>query len=104
MQQIFILQMRATYWANLQVRMSVDWKEQDFWVYYDLQSANTVKCNLMDIFIGIIKEQCSDEGESKWKQQKGCQNNVNDILCQINWLHIADTHIAKWELPERQQF
>jgi len=64
----FILQTTAGYWVNLQVRTSIDWKEQDFWVYYYLQLADTVKYILKDIFIGTIKEQCSDKGESKWKK------------------------------------
>ena len=47
--------------------MSIDRKEWDFGVYYYLPSADTVKYILKDIFICIIKEQCSDQGESKWK-------------------------------------
>ena len=67
MQLTSILKTRAAYWANLQVMMSVDPKEWDFWVYFYLQLADTVTYMLKDIFIWIIKEQCSDQGESKWK-------------------------------------
>jgi len=61
---------------------SIDQKTQDFGDYYY-------------IYLCIIKEQCSDQQESKWKRQKGSQNNVNDELCQIKWLHIVDTAMAK---------
>jgi len=64
MQLTNIVLMRAAYWANLQGRMSIDRKLRDFPVYYDLQLADTVKYILRDIFICIIKEQCSDQGES----------------------------------------
>jgi len=67
MQLTFILQTRAAFWVNLQVRMSIDWKERDIWVYCYLQLADTVKCIVKVIFICIIKEQCSDEAESKWR-------------------------------------
>jgi len=65
MQLTFIFQIRAAYWVNLEVRMSIEWKEQDVWVYYYLQLADTVNCILNDIFICIIKEQCSDQVECK---------------------------------------
>jgi hypothetical protein len=42
---------------------SLDWKDGDFAVYYYLQLANLVKCILKDLFISIIKEQWSDQGE-----------------------------------------
>jgi hypothetical protein len=29
---------------------------------------------------------------------------VNDGLCQIKWLHIVDTAMAKWASMERQRF
>jgi len=77
------LQATASYWANLQVSISNDWKEQDFRLYYYLQFADTLKYILKNIFIGIIKEQCSDQGASKWKYLKGCQNNVSDIQCRF---------------------
>jgi len=56
----FILKTRAADWANLQVMTSIDWKECEFGVYYYLQLADTVKYILKDIFICIIKEQCSN--------------------------------------------
>ena len=62
-----ILQMRAVYCENTQVRTSPDRKEWDFSVYYDLQLADAVKYILNYILKCIIKEECSDEGESKWK-------------------------------------
>jgi len=67
MQQTSILKTRAAYWANLQVMMGSYWKELDFGVNYYVQLAATVKYISKDIFICIIKEQCSDQGESKWK-------------------------------------
>jgi len=63
--------------------MIIDQMEQDFWVYYYLQLADTLKYILKDIFICIIKEQWIDEGESTWRQYKGCQTTINDILGQI---------------------
>jgi len=44
---------------------SIDPKERNVGDYYYLQSVDTVKFMLKDIFISIIKEQCSGEGESK---------------------------------------
>jgi len=67
MQLTSILKMSAAYWANLQAITSVERKEQDFGVYYYLQSADTVLYILKDIFICIIEEQCSNQGESIWK-------------------------------------
>jgi len=83
MQLTSISQTAAAYWANLTVEMSIDRMERDFWVYYFLQLADTLKYILKDIFICIIKEQCIDEGESTWRQYKGCQNTITDILGQI---------------------
>ena len=80
-----ILQTTAAYWANLTVKMSIDRMEQDFWVYYYLQLADTLKYILMDMFICIIKKQCIDEGESTWRWYIGCQNTINVILGQIKW-------------------
>jgi len=62
MQLTSILQTTAPKWANLTVNMSIDRMKQDFWVYYCLQLADTLKYILYDMFICIIKEQCSDEG------------------------------------------
>jgi len=64
MQLTSILQTTAAYWANMQVKMSIDRKEPGFWVYYYLPWADTLKYILKDILICIIKEQCGDEGES----------------------------------------
>jgi len=85
MQLTSILQPTAANWANVTVKMSIDRMERDFWVYYYPQLADTLKYILKDIFICIIKEQCSDEGENTWRRYKGCQNTINDILGQINW-------------------
>jgi hypothetical protein len=60
---------------------SIDRKTRDFGDYYY-------------IYLCIIKEQRSDQEESKCKRQKGSQNNVNDGLYQ-NKLHIVDTAMAK---------
>jgi len=62
-----ILKMRAADWVNLQGMTIINQKERDSRVYWYLQSADTVKYILKDIFLCIIKEQCSDQGESKWK-------------------------------------
>jgi len=70
---------------------SIDRKTWDFGDYYYIYS-------------WIIKEQRIDQEESKWKRQKGSQNNVNDGLCQIELLHIVDTAMAKWASTERQRF
>jgi len=59
-----ILQMKAAYWGNLGVKMSIDQQEQHIWVYYDLQLADIFKYILKDIYVCVIKEQCSDRGES----------------------------------------
>jgi len=104
MQLTSILKTRAACWANLQVITSIDWKKWDFGVYNYLQLADTVKYILKDIFICIIKEQCSNQWESEWKRLKDCQNNVNDRLRQMNRLNNADTPVAKSASTERQQF
>ena len=82
MQLTSILQMTVANWANLTVKMSIDRMKRDFWMHNFLQSADTLKYILKDIFICIIKEQCFDEGESVWRWYKGCQNTINDILHQ----------------------
>jgi len=61
MQLTSMSQMRTAYWANLQVKSSIDRKEWDFWVYYCPQLADTSMYILKDIFICIIKEQHSDQ-------------------------------------------
>jgi len=48
------------------------------------------------IYLCILMNKHSDQEESKWKCQKGSQNNVNDGLYQIKWLHIVDTAMVKW--------
>ena len=90
-----ILQTTAAYWVNLTVKMSIDRMERAFWVYYYLQLVDTLKYILKDIFICIIKEQCSDEGETTWRWYKGSQHPTNDLLGQIKWEHIVDMPIAK---------
>jgi len=72
MQLTFILKTRAAYWANLAVITSIDRMARHFGDYYYDEFADTVKYILQDIFIWIIKEQCSDQEESKWKRYKGC--------------------------------
>jgi len=54
MQLTSILKTRAAYWANLQVMTSIDRKAQDIGQHNYLS-------------ISIIKEQRSDQDESKWK-------------------------------------
>jgi len=91
MQLTSSLKTRAANWANLQVMTSIDQMAQDFGDYHH-------------IFIYIIKEQWSDQEESKWWCENGSKNNVNDGVHQIKWLHIVDTPMAKWASMERQQF
>jgi len=67
MQLTSIVKTRAAYSANLPVMMSIDRVARDFGDYYYQQLADTVKYILKDIFGCIIKEQCSDRGEPKWK-------------------------------------
>jgi len=90
MHQTFILNTGAAYWVILQLITSIGRKTRGFGDFYY-------------IYLCIIKEQRSDQEESKTKCQKGCQNNVNDGWCQIKWLHIMDTAMAKWAWKERQQ-
>jgi len=85
MQLTSIVQTTAAYCANVTVKMSINRMELDFWVYYHLNLLDTLMYILNDIFICIIREQCSDEGESTWRWYKGCQNTINDILDQIKW-------------------
>jgi len=56
MQLTSILQTRAAYWANLQVKTSIDWKARDFCVYYYQQLADTLKYVLNNTFICMIEE------------------------------------------------
>jgi len=65
MQLSFILQTREADWGNLPARTSIHRREHDFRVYYCLQLVDTVKYILKHIFVYIIKEQGSDEGESE---------------------------------------
>jgi len=85
MQLTSSLQTTAANWANLKVKMSIDWMKRDCWVYHYLQLADTLMYILKDILIWIIKEQSIDEGESTWRRYKSCQNTINDILGQIKW-------------------
>jgi len=101
---ILILNTRAAHWAYLVVRMSIDTKELDLWVYYYRLLADTLKYIWYDICLCIIKAQCSDQGGYQQKRQKGCQNNVYNILSEINWLRIVDKHVVKWASMESQQF
>jgi len=77
---------------------------QHFGDYYYPEFADTVKYIEKDILIWIIKQQCSDWDESKWKCFKDCQLNVNDGLRQIKWLNIVDPAMEKWASTERQRF
>ena len=67
MEQTFILKIQVAYWANLPVMTCIDWMARDFGDFYYPESAYTVKYILMDILICNIREQCSDQQESKWK-------------------------------------
>jgi len=67
MQLTFSLKTRAAYWANLAVMTSIDRMAIHVGDYYYPDSADTVKYILKDIFLCIIKEQCSDQEEGTWK-------------------------------------
>jgi len=67
MQLTFILKTTAAHWANLAVMTSIDQMAWCFGDNYYFELADTVKYILKDIFICIIKEQYSDQEESKWK-------------------------------------
>jgi hypothetical protein len=103
MQLTFILKTWVAYWVNLAVMTCIDWMAQHCGDYYYPALADTVKYILHNIFICIIKEQCSDHEDSKWKRYIGCHINVNDGLHQIKWLHIGDTPVAKWASMDCQQ-
>jgi len=67
MQLTSILKTRAAYWANPQEMTNTVGKKQEFGLYYYLQLVDTVRDIVKDIFICIIKEQCSDQGGIKRK-------------------------------------
>jgi len=90
MQLIFVLQTGAADWAILQLMTSIDQKTRDLGDYYYVY-----QCSII--------EQRSEQEESERKCQKGSQNNVNDGLCQIKWLYILGTAMAKWASIEHQQ-
>ena len=50
---------------KLPVMTTIDRKEQNVGVYYYQQLADTVKYILKDIFVCIIKAQCSNQEESQ---------------------------------------
>ena len=104
MQLKFILKTTVVYWPNLAVITSIDRMARDFGDYYYPELADTVKYILKNIFICIIKEQCSDQEESKCTRKKGCQINMNDRLCEIEEFNIVDTPVSKWMSMERQWF
>jgi len=60
MQLTFILKTKAAYWANLAVMISINRMARHFGHYYYPEFADTAKYILKDIFICIIKQQCSD--------------------------------------------
>jgi len=68
MQLAMMLKTTAAYWATLEVMTSIDWIALTLEDYYFPASADTVMYILSDIFICIIKEQWSDQDESKWKR------------------------------------
>jgi len=68
MQLTFIVKTRAAYRANLAVMSSIDRMALHFGDHYYPEFADTVKYILKDIFLSIIKEQCSDQEESKQKR------------------------------------
>jgi len=71
--------------------------------YYCLQLADTSMYILNDIFICIIKEQCSEKRKSTWGWLNSCQNTITDILFQMELLHIVDVPVEQWASTEHQQ-
>jgi len=65
MQLTFILKAIAAYWANPAVMTSIDRMARHVGDYYHPEFGDTVKYILQDIFVFIIKEQYSDQEESK---------------------------------------
>jgi len=61
-----IVKTRAAYWVNVHIMTCIDRMEADCGMYYYLQLPDTGKYISRDIFRWIIKEQCSDQGESQW--------------------------------------
>jgi hypothetical protein len=98
------LQMRAVYWANLTVMRSIDRQEWVFDYHYYVQLADTLEYILKNLFICIMKEQYSDEGECTRRWWNGDQNMITVIQSQIQWLHIVDTPVAKWASTEHHWF
>jgi hypothetical protein len=66
MQLTFILKTTAAYWAYLPVMTGIDHMAWHFGDYYYPELVNTEKYILKDIFVCIIKKQCSNQEESKW--------------------------------------
>ena len=60
MQLTFILKTKAAYWVNLAVMIRINRMARHFGDYYNPDFADTVEYILNDIFICIIKQQCSD--------------------------------------------
>jgi len=60
MQVTLILKTKAANWANLAVMTSINRMARDFGHLYYPESADTVKYIWKNIFICIIKEQCSN--------------------------------------------
>jgi len=67
MQLTCILQTTAAYWLNLQVKMSIDSRERDVWMYYNWTFLENWNYILKDIFCCIIEGQCKHEGECGWR-------------------------------------
>jgi len=60
MQLTFILKTKAAYWANLAAMISINRMARHFGDYYYPEFTDTVQYILKDIFLCIIKQQCSD--------------------------------------------
>jgi len=68
MKLIIVLKTTAAYCAALAVMNSIKLMVQHFGDYYYPELAEIVEYIFKDKFVCIIKEQCSDQEESKWKR------------------------------------
>jgi len=91
MQLTFGLMTRAAYWVNLAVMTSIDWIARHFGDYYYPELADTVKYISKDIFICIIREQCSDQEKVNVNVRKAAKSTwmidctkANDCMM---WIH-----------------
>jgi len=91
---------------------TIEWTWQWWWAliqrnrilesYYSVLLADTFKYISKNMFICIVEEQCNNDRHSTWWRWNVCQNTITEYLCQIVWMHIVDTPVAKWATTEHQ--